>query len=165
MKIFLIGFMGSGKTYWGSRWAAKYDLPFIDLDERVAQIENKTIAEIFERDGEEYFREVETACLKKNPGKDNFIMACGGGTACYNNNMLWMNENGTTVYLSASPQVLYKRLMDEKDKRPLLKKIHPDELIPFIKRKLQEREPFYRQAKIILPEEELNMESLQFLNL
>lgn len=159
-RIFLIGFMGSGKTYWGSRWAEQYDLPFIDLDKLVEQRENKTIAGIFEENGEEYFRNVETSCLKAFSGKRSFIMACGGGAPCFNNNMQWMNEQGTTVYLSAAPSFLCERLMDEKNKRPLLKDLHPTELLSFIEMKLKEREPFYQQAKFILPSESLNDKSL-----
>lgn len=164
-KIFLIGFMGSGKSYWGNRWAAKYELPFIDLDKLVEQKENKTIAAIFEENGEEYFRKLETDCLKAVSGKRSFIMACGGGAPCFNNNMQWMNEQGTTVYLSAAPEFLYNRVVEEKDRRPLLKNLAGSELFSFIEKKLEEREPFYRQAKIILPSEELNTGSLQSLNL
>lgn len=159
-KIFLIGFMGSGKTYWGSRWAEQYDLPFIDLDKLVEQRENKSITALFEENGEEYFRKVEASCLKTFSGKQSFIMACGGGAPCFNNNMQWMNEQGTTVYLSAAPQFLCERLMDEKDRRPLLKNLAPTELLSFIEKKLNEREPVYQQAKIILPAEALNDKSL-----
>ncbi len=163
MKIFLIGFMGSGKTYWGSRWAKQYDLPFFDLDKLVEQRENKTIEAIFEKEGEAYFRKLETDCLRTLPGNGSFIMSCGGGAPCFNNNMQWMNAHGTTVYLSAAPEVLCKRLMDEKDKRPLLKDIHPPQLLSFIEQKLKEREPVYRQANFILPAEQLNNNSLSAL--
>jgi len=159
-KIFLIGFMGSGKTYWGSRWAAKYALPFIDLDKLVEERENKTIVQLFEQNGEEYFRQVETDCLKNFPGDGPFIMSCGGGAPCFNDNMKWMNEHGTTLYLSAGPEFLYNRVGEEKDKRPLLKNLAGSELLSFIEQKLKEREPFYRQAKIILPSGELNDNSL-----
>lgn len=162
-KIFLLGFMGSGKTYWGSRWAANYALPFVDLDDLVEQKENKTIAKIFEQNGEEYFRQVESECLKKFPGDGSFIMSCGGGAPCFNNNMQWMNEHGTTVYLSASPQSLYNRVLEEKDKRPLVAGLAETELLSFIEKKLKEREPVYRQAKFILPAEELTIESLRSL--
>ncbi|MBL0182624.1 MAG: shikimate kinase [Chitinophagaceae bacterium] len=165
MKIFLIGFMGSGKTYWGSRWAAKYELQFIDLDDLVEKRENKTIAQLFEQKGEEYFRQVESECLKNFHKVRSCIMSCGGGAPCFNNNMQWMNENGTTIYLSAAPEFLYSRLLEEKDKRPLLKNLAEPELLSFIEQKLKEREPFYKQAKFILPSEDLNMESLQPLNL
>lgn len=160
MKIFLIGFMGSGKTYWGNRWAAKYDLPFIDLDQLIEEKEQHTIAQVFEQNGEEYFRQVESECLKNFRGNRSFIMSCGGGAPCFKDNMKWMNEQGITVYLSATPELLYGRLLEEKEKRPLLKDLALPELLPFIEMKLKEREHFYREAKIILPSEALNDNSL-----
>jgi shikimate kinase len=159
MKIFLIGFMGSGKTYWGKIWAKQNLLLFFDLDEVIEEQEKKTIADIFEVNGEDYFREKETMALKTFAGMDNCIIACGGGTACFNNNMQWMNDNGTTVYLSATPQYIYNRVFEEKGKRPLFFNLDKDELASFIENKLKEREPFYRQAKIIVPVEGLNEKS------
>jgi shikimate kinase len=153
--IFLIGFMGSGKTYWGKLWAMQTGMPFFDLDEVIEQQEHKTIAEIFEQNGEAYFRQKETDTLKTFSGKKNCIIACGGGTPCFNNNMQWMNEHGTTVYLAATPVDIIKRVINEQAKRPLIKNIHPAELKIFIEQKLKEREPFYTTAKIILPVNEI----------
>jgi shikimate kinase len=155
MKIFLIGFMGSGKTFWGKKWAQQYHLDFYDLDEVIEKDQEKTVAKIFEKNGEAQFRLIEATALKTFSKKDNFILACGGGTACFNDNMKWMNENGTTVYLSATPQYIYQRVLEEKDKRPLISKINQGELLFFIEQKLKERESFYSQAKIILPVQEL----------
>ncbi|MBK7375035.1 MAG: shikimate kinase [Chitinophagaceae bacterium] len=164
-NIFLIGFMGSGKTYWGRKWAQQLNLDFFDLDELIEAGQEKTIAGIFEEHGEAYFRQLESGILRTFSGKTGFILACGGGTACFNDNMQWMNANGTTVYLSALPQTIYQRVLQEKDKRPLLKDTDRPGLLLFIEQKLKEREVFYNQAKMILPAEELNMESLQPLNL
>ncbi len=159
-KIFLIGFMGSGKTYWGKIWAEKNGLDFYDLDEIVERQEGKSIAVIFETSGEAYFRKIETEALRIFSEKENCIIACGGGAACFNDNMQWMNENGTTVYLSATPQYIFSHVIGEKTKRPLIKKINEAELLFFIEQKLKEREPFYNQAKFILPVTELNAGSL-----
>ncbi len=159
-KIFLIGFMGSGKSYWGRRWAYHYHLPFIDLDEVIEAKEGKTIAELFEQKGESYFRESEAACLRELSAKGPFIMACGGGAACFHNNLDWMNEQGITVYLSASPETIHHRLIGEKEKRPLLKNTDPASLFSFIKEKLGERESFYKRSKKILQEGTLTDESL-----
>ncbi len=155
-KIFLIGFMGSGKSYWGKKWAQQYGLYFYDLDEVIEKKQGRSIAAIFERDGEDYFRELEIAALLKFASKDNCLVACGGGTACYADNMKWMNDNGLTVYLQASPQYIYDRVLEEKEKRPLIKKVSRAELLFFIEQKLKEREDFYNQAKIILPVSELD---------
>jgi shikimate kinase len=162
--IFLIGFMGSGKTYWGRIWARQQGLDFYDLDEVIEKKEGRTIAAIFEKDGEDHFRKIETIALKDLAEKENCIIACGGGTACFNDNMQWMNENGTTIYLSATPSYILSRVKEEKDKRPLINKHNEAELLFFIEQKLKEREPFYRQAQIILPVTELNESSIQTLN-
>ena len=151
MKIFLIGFMGSGKTHWGKIWAAKSGLQFFDLDAVIEQEEKKSIAEIFEQNGEAYFRQRETEVLKTFTQKQNCIIACGGGTPCFNNNMQWMNVNGQTIYLLAMPNQILQRVITEQEKRPLIKNFSPEDLIRFIENKLKEREGFYNKAKIILP--------------
>ena len=149
--IFLIGFMGSGKSYWGKLWAAESGLQFFDLDELIEKEEQKTVAEIFEQNGETYFRQRETAVLKTFTQKTNCIIACGGGTPCFNDNMQWMNDNGTTVYLAATPDDIFKRVITEQAKRPLIKDLSPEALLHFIENKLKERAPVYTKAKIILP--------------
>lgn len=164
MKIFLIGFMGSGKTYWGNIWAKQSGVAFYDLDEVIEKEQHKTITAIFEKDGEDHFRKIETVALKTFSEKNDCIIACGGGTACYNENMQWMNANGKTIYLSATPQYIFNRVLDDKEKRPLIKKYNEAELIFFIEQKLKEREPFYNQAQIILPVDQLKENSLQTIN-
>jgi len=163
MKIFLIGFMGSGKTHWGKLWAVKSGMQFVDLDDIIEQQEGKTITQIFEQNGEAYFRQAETDTLKTFFKRSNCIIACGGGTPCFNNNMQWMNENGTTVYLSASAEDILKRVITEQGKRPLIKDFSPEELKDFIENKLKEREPFYSQAKIILPVTGVDSDTINLL--
>lgn len=164
MKIFLVGFMGSGKTYWGKIWARQNGLTFYDLDDVIEQEYGNTIAWLFENKGEDYFRKLETETLHGFAEKDSCILACGGGTACFNDNMKWINKNGTSVYLSASPQYIFERVIPEKDRRPLIRKINTAELLYYIEQKLKEREPFYKQATFILPAVELNENSLSALN-
>ena len=165
MKIFLIGFMGSGKTYWGKIWAQKKGLDFYDLDEIIEEKEGRSIATIFEKEGEDYFRKIETEALHTFSEKDNCIIACGGGAACFNDNIRWMNENGTTVYLAASPQYILSRVKEEeKGKRPLINKLNEAELLFFIEQKLKERELFYKQAKIILSVANVNDDSISIIN-
>lgn len=163
-KVFLIGFMGSGKTYWGKIWAQQKGLDFYDLDEIVEAKEGKSIAAIFEKEGEDYFRKTETEALHTLSEKDGCIIACGGGTACFNDNIQWMNKQGTSVYLSATPTDILNRVIEEKNNRPLINKLNEAELLFFIEQKLKEREPFYNQAKIILPVTELNKDSLSAIN-
>ena len=162
--IFLIGFMGSGKTYWGKIWAQHYGLKFYDLDAIIEEKEGKSIAVIFEKEGEEYFRKIETVALQQFSKAEKNVIACGGGAACFNENMQWMNEHGITVYLSATPQYILSRVKEEKDKRPLIKKLNDAEMLFFIEQKLKERESFYNQAQFVLPVDKLNVDSLSTLN-
>ncbi|UAY52919.1 shikimate kinase [Ferruginibacter albus] len=155
MQIFLIGFMGSGKTYWGDLWSRSGEFAFVDLDELIESKEKKTISKIFEEKGEQYFRELEAATLRSVTDKKDIIISCGGGTPCFHDNMQWMNAHGVTVYLKASPQHLAKRLMKERQKRPVLSGLNDDELVNFIDQKVKERESFYSRAKIILNVEEM----------
>lgn len=164
-KFFLTGFMGSGKSYWGKLWAAEMNIAFIELDTLIEQQEGKTIAEVFEQSGETYFRNVESDLLKKITGEQACIVSTGGGAPCYFDNMQWMDRHGTTIYLKASPKELALRLQNEITHRPVLKNVAADQLENFIANKLIEREPFYSQAKFILPVSELNSDTLRLLNL
>src|SRR5882757_544038 len=114
-KIFLIGFMGTGKTHWGKLWSKETGYSFFDLDTLIEEQTGKTVAEIFEQEGEAFFREKEKELLRSFAGKDNCIIACGGGTPCLNDNMQWMNTHGTTVYLAATPQFIYDHVIGEQD--------------------------------------------------
>ena len=159
-KIFLIGFMGSGKTHWGKLWAAKSGMQFFDLDEVIEQEEKKSVAEIFNQNGEGYFRKKEMEILQTFATKNNCVIASGGGTPCFNNNMQWMNENGKTVYLFATANEIFNRVITEQQKRPLIKDFSPQELLVFIENKLQERETFYAKAKLILPVSEITSNTI-----
>ncbi len=151
MLLFLIGFMGSGKTYWGKQWAQQTGMRFYDLDEVIEQQEGASIADLFERHGEAWFRQKETETLYQFEGRENCIIACGGGTPCFNSNMQWMNTQGRTVYLYATTEQIVERLQNETDKRPLAKGLQLADLYNFVEQKLKERTPFYSQAKNILP--------------
>jgi shikimate kinase len=159
-KIFLIGFMGSGKTHWGKLWAEKKQVNFFDLDEQIEKTIGELVADIFEKKGEDYFREMEKLVLRKFEARNNFILACGGGTPCFFDNLQWMNDTGVTVYLKTTPSEILERVITEINERPLLKKVNPSELLFFIEQKLKEREPFYTQAKYILDTHSLNIRSL-----
>jgi shikimate kinase len=157
--------MGSGKSYWGNLWAEKSGLEFFDIDEMVEGEQEKTVAEIFAEDGEDHFRNLETLALKGFLNKTNVIIACGGGTACYNDNITWMNKNGTAVYLQSSPKNILHRLTSETEKRPLIKNMNDNELLFYITEKIKERDFFYHKAKIILNVDELEKDFLpEFIN-
>jgi len=166
MKIFLIGFMGCGKTYWGKLWSKNSGIQFFDIDDIVEEEQGKTAAKIFADDGEEHFRELETNALRNFADNNSAIIACGGGTPCYNDNVSWMNENGTCVYLKSSPENILKRLITETEKRPLIKNLKGEELLFYITEKIKERNFFYNKAKVILEVDNLPENYLPgFLNL
>ena len=161
MKIFLIGFMGSGKTYWGHRLAEKLRLPFFDLDEQVESHEEKPITKIFAEHGEEYFRLLEKDTLHIiAESHESFIMATGGGTPCYFNNIDFMKKNGTVVWISTPVDLLFERLLKEKEKRPLIKNLDDEQLKGFIIKKYADRKIYYEQADIMVEEEEKNIEKI-----
>jgi len=148
--IFLIGFMGCGKTHWGRLLAEKTGLPFLDLDDWISQRSGTSIAQIFTEKGESGFRVMERDALQSLATIPKSIVATGGGTPCFFDNLDWMNEIGTTIYLKTGPTLLAERLRHEKEFRPLLAEVQEDDLQDFISKKLEEREHFYLRAKVVL---------------
>lgn len=155
MKIFLLGFMGTGKSYWGKRWADQHDLSFFDLDQEVEESTGLKIPQIFEQYGEGYFREKERDQLYNFAKREKFILSTGGGTPCFFNNMQWMNQIGLTVYLKTPLPIIKERLVKEKSHRPLIRKYNEQEIEDFIKSSLQKRKKYYDLAHIILNTESI----------
>ena len=161
MKIFLIGFMGSGKTHWGHMLSERLELPFFDLDAVIVKTENKSISDIFTEKGEEYFRYKEKEVMEELVNDhEKFILSCGGGTPCFFNNILFMKKHGKVVWLNTSVEVLKTRLLKERQSRPLVRAIGDAELKSFIVRKLGERKMYYSQADVIVEEENADIHSL-----
>ena len=146
-RIILLGYMGAGKTTLGRALAKAHNIPFYDLDWYIESRMRKTIPQIFAEQGEEGFRRMEYNMLHEVAEFDQVILSCGGGTPCYFDNITYMNQQGETIYLKASPDVLYAHLQMGKKERPLLKQREPAAVLATIQAHLQEREPFYRQAK------------------
>lgn len=159
-NIFLIGFMGSGKSHWGKIWSEVVGIPFADLDAEIEKAAGMKIEEIFEKQGEKVFRTLEKEQLRKFEKVNNHLVACGGGTPCFHDNMAWMLGNGLVIYLKATPQYILSRVMDEREKRPLLKRLNASEVLYFIEQKLNEREPFYEKAHQVLDVEQLGHHTL-----
>jgi shikimate kinase len=155
-KIFLIGMMGSGKSFWAEKLKKKLKVPAYDLDALVEMMEEKSIQEIFAEDGEEYFRKAEAKMLRLFGEKKQFIVSCGGGTACFNDNMKWMNKQGITIWIDEPVEILSQRLAKEKAHRPLIKDLDDEGLDQFLEKKLQERAPFYEQSTYRLSGDKLN---------
>lgn len=147
-KIYLVGFMGSGKSTTGKRLAAGMGWAFIDLDDRIEKETGLRIPEIFSKYGENYFRETETRILRGFESVSYTVISTGGGAPCFNDNMQYMLETGLTIYLKLTPAQLRLRLDLSKTERPLIKGIKGDDLEEYIKGKLEEREPWYGKAEI-----------------
>lgn len=148
MKYFIVGYMASGKSTFGKELAKDKGLPFLDLDERVEFREGRSISEIFAKEGEEYFRKREREILHEICNEaDEFVLATGGGTPCFFDNMDYMNQAGTTVFLNTSPLVIVDRLKRQRADRPLLAMYSDDELEFFVREHLESRLSFYLKAK------------------
>lgn len=148
MKIFLIGFMGCGKSTLGRKLATKLGYDFIDLDHQIEKQIGMSIGAYFAANGEEAFRAFERKTLQELDYPSNCVVATGGGAPCYFDNIEWINNNGVSVYIEMSPAALARRLENGKEKRPLLKDMNQEEMIGFIEKKLEERDPFYLQASL-----------------
>ncbi|MDX2442794.1 MAG: shikimate kinase [Bacteroidales bacterium] len=160
MRIFLIGFMGAGKSKLGRSLANNIGVDFIDLDDEIARIHNQSISKIFEEKGESGFREIEKEVLKDWIKRDNYLMACGGGTPCYKNNMDLMNASGSTVYLDVPSEVLLSRLSNSKVNRPLIQGMTKSELEIYIDNKINERKPYYLKSKIWINPIETSLDTI-----
>jgi len=160
MRIFLLGYMGCGKTTVAKKMAYKLGLEFIDLDKQIEHKCGKSISAIFEEDGEDVFRTLERESLNQFIAKNNFVMAVGGGTPCFFDNMKVINESGVSVYLQMSAKSLTMRLESAKSERPLIAEKSQKELLSFIRQHLSEREPFYLLAKYVTKGENLSVNRL-----
>ncbi len=161
MRIFLIGFMGSGKSHWGKLLSERLKLPYYDLDALIVASAGKPITNIFEEEGEEYFRLLEKDLLedviRENPA---LVLSCGGGTPCFFNNIELMKKEGTVVWLNTETNTLLGRLQNEKAKRPLIRAISDDDLRSFILKKINDRRIYYEQADVHIEEDKVNLDEL-----
>ena len=142
--------MGSGKTTVGHALSQDLNLPFYDLDWYIESRMHSTVKDIFDTKGEEGFRRIEHNMLHEVAEFEDVIISCGGGTPCFFDNMDYLNQQGETVFLKCTPDVLYQHLKMGKTVRPLLLNKTPEEVREFINVQLKEREPFYNKAKHII---------------
>lgn len=151
-RIFLVGYMGTGKSTVGKQLARELGLRFIDLDQHISEAERKTIGELFRSQGESGFRGLERKYLRKlDETAEPFVCATGGGTPCFYDNMVWMNKTGISVYLEMDVASLAYRLRHAKTERPILKSIQDPNLEAFIAQHLEERRADYEEAHIRFP--------------
>lgn len=162
MKIFLIGYMGCGKSSLGRRLAKRAGMRFVDMDSEIEQREGASISDIFRFEGEDYFRRKERELIESLAGEgEDMVISTGGGAPAWGDNMSRMNDAGMTVYLRRTPQQIASRLSPHgRQKRPKLRGLNDEELVAFMTRDMASREPFYSRAKLILacdslPDDEL----------
>lgn len=148
VRVFLCGYMGSGKTTLGKSLASTMNLTFIDLDNFIESRQHKTVKEIFAEVGESGFRDIERKSLIEVSEYEDVIISLGGGTPCFFDNMDIVNAAGVSVYLKPSEDVLLARLIKGKHKRPLLADKSDDEILGVIREQLAWREPYYLKSKI-----------------
>lgn len=146
--IFLVGFMGAGKTTIGRMLAQATNRIFIDLDDLIEARTGKAIPVIFETDGEQVFRLEEHSALTSLKGKENLIVSTGGGCPAFFDNMEWMIQHGTTIYLRCHPGCLFHRIAPEKSRRPLIAALEDVAIMEYILETIRKRLPFYTQSTI-----------------
>lgn len=155
MRIYLTGFMASGKSTVGPAVAARLGLSFVDLDRLIAVHEGRTIPEIFEEDGEETFRRLETNALRKTADTDDLVVALGGGALVADENRAFAREHGHVVYLEVDPSTVLQRVADEADERPLLQDgdgipLSEAEMRARVRQMMAEREDSYAEAHVTI---------------
>lgn len=159
--IYICGFMGCGKTTEGKKIANEIGFNFIDLDDYIVNKFNKSIVDLFNDVGEEEFRNIETTALKECTNNNSeTLIATGGGTPCFNNNLEFMKCNGYLIYLKLNEQELLKRLSNAKTNRPLIKDKNNEEMLLYIENLLKVREVFYNQADIIVDANHIDISNL-----
>ncbi len=144
--IFLIGFMGSGKTTLAKALSRATGLEYIDLDAYIEARFHANVSEIFAREGQARFRDMERRMLREVAEFEDVIVACGGGTPCWFDNMEFMNSRGLTVRLDASHPRLLERLKKGRHRRPLIRDLDDEALGAYIAAELERRNPWYSRA-------------------
>ncbi len=149
MRIYLVGLPGVGKSYWGNFLAAQLSFQFIDLDDEIVKSSGKSIVRIFEEDGEDAFRRMESEALIKTTYSRDVVIATGGGTPCFHNNIATMKEAGITIYMKDTISAIARRLMSQKANRPLFTSTSLNEAVNALLNLLANRRQYYEQTHII----------------
>ncbi len=160
MRIYLVGYMASGKSRLGQDLAAGLEYEFLDLDDIFEERFHISILDFFDKYGETHFRQIEQRLLFETVSLKNTVIATGGGTPCFLDNMSFIRDHGLSVYLYWPAEALAERLIQVRKKRPLIKNLAPGEMDEFIQKHLKEREVFYRQADILFDMKQKDLFSL-----
>lgn len=156
MVLVLVGYMGSGKTTVGKILSEKMNIPFIDMDDRLENYLGMRVSEVFETNGELFFRKKENELLASLLEEGPMVLSTGGGVPCYSGNMDLILEKGTAIYLKLGVPELVDRLSKEKEHRPLISHLSDEDLPEFIGKHLFERNPFYQKAQLTISCEHKN---------
>jgi len=163
MNVYLIGYMGSGKSTAGKKLATRLGMAFVDMDAELEQRADISVSEWFEQKGEDHFRKAEAQLMTDFSTQKDLVIAAGGGTPCFSNNLELMKNTGVVVYLDMEVDQLVSRLLSGQAQRPLIAGKSPEELTEFITGHLEERKPYYEQAHILVSAMDLNAERLDEL--
>ena len=151
MRLYLIGYMGTGKSTIGRKVAKRANLPFFDTDKMVEEAEGAEVADIITYAGEEYFRKAERRALEKSVENESAIISTGGGLPVWGDNQKWIAEHGVSVYLKRTPEQILSRLSPYgRQKRPRFRGLSDEELLQFMHNHLAEREPIYSKADVVV---------------
>lgn len=160
MRIYLLGFMASGKTSIGKRVAKQLNYEFIDLDDYLEEKNGKSITGIFKEDGEDVFRKLEKEALHDTFKMENIVIAAGGGTPCFFDNIEQINKNGISLYLKRSVDFFVTKLLTSKTVRPLVLGKSKKELKKYIQKTLDYRKQFYEQATKVYKVKDLTKDEM-----
>uniref|UniRef100_UPI003217B2FC shikimate kinase n=1 Tax=uncultured Draconibacterium sp. TaxID=1573823 RepID=UPI003217B2FC len=163
MRVYLIGYMGSGKSHLGRKFSSHLGMQFIDMDHYIEERNCKTIPQIFAEEGEAEFRKKERQALNELSEFTDIVIATGGGAPCFFDNIDLMNKTGKTIFLNIHPDILADRLLKSKTERPLIKGKSREELVAFIDETLKKRNEFYSQAHYQITEPDYDLVELQKL--
>ena len=159
-RIYLIGYMGAGKSTAAKRLANRLGWEHYDTDALFEEKYHISVDDFFHKYDEALFRKLESKILQSTENLENAVISTGGGTPCFNDNMAWMNEHGTTAFLKISPQTAVSRIRLSKKKRPLAAGKTETELAAFVGKHYGSRMPFYEQAQYVVKGEDLDIEAL-----
>lgn len=161
MRLYLTGYMGTGKSTIGRKVALCTELPFLDTDKMVEDTEGASVADIITYAGEEYFREAERRALEQTAEYESAIVSTGGGLPIWGDNQAWIAEYGVSVYLKRTPEQILSRLSPHgRQKRPKLRGLSDEEALRFMHEHLAEREPIYLKADIVIDCSEMNDDAI-----
>lgn len=148
-RVFLVGFMSSGKTTLGKKIANNLQLDFFDFDNYISSKIKKSISDIFYNQGEGFFRTCEANLLEDFFEKQNFVLSTGGGTPCYFDNMQKLNKNGITIFVNTPLYIIISRLINGKVNRPLIENLLPQQIPDFVKSLYAQRVHYYEKSNIV----------------